>query len=516
MKQCKLCGKKGLFLKLTKEGTCYDCIRLNEINKRTEEAVRRLNKLNFDEKNLEDNIKKRKEDIEFLRNNKNSIILEYRKEMLQKYDDEINKKQYELNTIMSIFNDKEKLIFNSGETIKKNEKQIESLKQKIAKIKNLYDAIQYANEHMQEINYNALNIYLEEVKPTVEIKLHYMDVADLRKKYNENKKLIQEVLSKYESRYTTKANKTIYQIMVLALEAEIQNILVDLKYGRLEEGKQQVIDMTRKYISIACEGNQSIVNTLTSFIGQIESLYLKAVEIEYEYYTKKEKIKEEQRALREQLRQEALERKLLAEQQAQIEKEESKYITEIESLKTNLETVEDEKKTLLELRIKELEELLNNVQEKKEEIVNLQNGKAGYVYVISNLGSFGDDVFKIGMTRRLNPQERVDELGSASVPFPFDVHSFIFSDDAVELEHNLHITLNDRRVNRVNLRKEFFKVNIEELEEIVLKYDPTAEFKRTMLAEQFRQSLTAGDNKFIYDIEEEINEEIENEEEVLQ
>ena len=264
--------------------------------------------------------------------------------------------------------------------------------------------------------------------------------------------------------------------MVLALEAEIQNILVDLKYGRLEEGKQQVIDMTRKYISIACEGNQSIVNTLTSFIGQIESLYLKAVEIEYEYYTKKEKIKEEQRALREQLRQEALERKLLAEQQAQIEKEESKYITEIESLKTNLETVEDEKKTLLELRIKELEELLNNVQEKKEEIVNLQNGKAGFVYVISNLGSFGDDVFKIGMTRRLNPQERVDELGSASVPFPFDVHSFIFSDDAVELEHNLHITLNDRRVNRVNLRKEFFKVNIEELEEIVLKYDPTAEF----------------------------------------
>ena len=76
---------------------------------------------------------------------------------------------------------------------------------------------------------------------------------------------------------------------------------------------------------------------------------------------------------------------------------------------------------------------MSSVTQKREDIVNLQNGKAGNVYIISNLGSFGDNVFKIGMTRRLDPQERVDELGSASVPFGFDVHSFIFSDDAVGL-----------------------------------------------------------------------------------
>ena len=85
---------------------------------------------------------------------------------------------------------------------------------------------------------------------------------------------------------------------------------------------------------------------------------------------------------------------------------------------------------------------------KKEEISNLANGKAGNVYVISNLGSFGENIFKVGMTRRLNPQDRIDELGNASVPFKFDVHSFIFSDDAVGLENRLHTILDQRRVNR--------------------------------------------------------------------
>ena len=95
------------------------------------------------------------------------------------------------------------------------------------------------------------------------------------------------------------------------------------------------------------------------------------------------------------------------------------------------------------------------------------------------------------MTRRLEPQDRVDELGSASVPFKFDVHSFIFSDDAVALENKIAIEiLNNKRVNKVNMRKEFFKTSIDELEQIVNDIDPTAEFKRTILAEEYRQSLS--------------------------
>ena len=98
------------------------------------------------------------------------------------------------------------------------------------------------------------------------------------------------------------------------------------------------------------------------------------------------------------------------------------------------------------------------------------------------------------MTRRLDPQERVNELGSASVPFKFDVHSFIFSEDAVNLENKLHQALNDKRVNKVNLRKEFFYCDIEELEELVYSIDPTAEFNKTMLAEEYNQSLSTNEN----------------------
>lgn len=142
----------------------------------------------------------------------------------------------------------------------------------------------------------------------------------------------------------------------------------------------------------------------------------------------------------------------------------------------------------MKAKILELQGQLSNVTIKKDEITKLQNGKAGNVYIISNLGSFGENVFKIGMTRRTNPQERIDELGSASVPFRFDVHSFIFSDDAVGLENKLHSILNDKRVNKVNMRKEFFYASLDELESLVTELDPTAEFNRTMIAEEFRQS----------------------------
>ncbi|MBS5373038.1 GIY-YIG nuclease family protein [butyrate-producing bacterium] len=189
------------------------------------------------------------------------------------------------------------------------------------------------------------------------------------------------------------------------------------------------------------------------------------------------------------MREEAEERKLLEQQRKKIEQEEAKYQAEIEKANEALSNTEDEAQiATLKSKILELQGQLSDVTIKKDEISKLQNGKAGNVYVISNLGSFGENVFKIGMTRRMDPQERVDELGSASVPFKFDVHSFIFSDDAVNLENKLHTILNDKRVNKVNMRKEFFYSTLDELEALVNELDPTAEFNKTMLAEEFRQS----------------------------
>ncbi|RHT55086.1 GIY-YIG nuclease family protein [Clostridium sp. AM29-11AC] len=205
------------------------------------------------------------------------------------------------------------------------------------------------------------------------------------------------------------------------------------------------------------------------------------------------------------MREEAEERKALELQRKKIEQEESKYQSEIQKNIETLATATDDKLIAdLKAKILELQGQLSDVSLKKEEISKLQNGKAGNVYIISNLGSFGENVFKIGMTRRLNPQERVDELGSASVPFRFDVHSFIFSDDAVALENKLHSILNGKRVNKVNMRKEFFYSSLDELENLVNELDPTAEFNKTMLAEEFRQSQST-DTPYTTDYEDDLD-----------
>lgn len=117
------------------------------------------------------------------------------------------------------------------------------------------------------------------------------------------------------------------------------------------------------------------------------------------------------------------------------------------------------------------------------------NQKAGYVYIISNIGSFGKDVYKIGMTRRLEPMERVYELGDASVPFNFDVHAMIFTDDAPKLEAALHRAFEDRKLNMVNTRREFFNVTLDEIKEVIMNnYDKTVEFVDVPDASQYRIS----------------------------
>lgn len=420
-------------------------------------------------------------------------------EDFQKHLDSIDKSIAEKNSeCQNILNQLEEL---RSQEVKLN-KNVKTQTNKLNKSKELVKAINYTFD--KYLNYepsqstlrfpeNQLS-ELEEISPSVILKLHCMDIKDLRKAYRLNDKQIDSILQKYSARYTTKANQAIYKLMVIALRAELQNILYNLKYEKLDTSIGDVKKVTQKFLKVAAEGNQSIAGTLTKFIGEIEYLFINAVKIEYNYYVKKEQARQEQLAIREQMRQEAQERKALEAERKKVEKEESKYNTEIEKLQNQLQSASSSELEQLNARILQLQAQLSEVVLKKEDISNLANGKAGNVYVISNLGSFGENVFKIGMTRRLNPQDRVDELGNASVPFKFDVHSFIFSDDAVGLESKLHEMLNQKRVNKVNMRKEFFNVTIDELEELVTEIEPTAEFNRTMAAEEYRQSLSTTEN----------------------
>lgn len=481
MPKCSRCGRKGFFLKLT-NGLCDNCVSTVRMEQEQASLKAQMDELSaklLDQKALFEKIsndakadgvaKAKAENAELSTQN---LRLQEQNLLAQKTLDELQEKEA------------------------KSQKSAANAEQKVRRSKELLKAIQHANEvfgtenelpSVDDLVHGADDL----LRPTVTLTLQCLDMKDLRKRYRENEKNIQATFEKYKDRYTTKANIAIYRLMVIALSAELQNVLNNIGFGKLDDALHDIQEITKKYYVIAAEGNQSIAPTVKKFIGELDYYFQEAVRIEYEYYVQKERAREEQRAIREQMRQEAEERRELERQQKQIEKEESKYHDQISQLTEQMQQSADSDRTsLLKARIEELQKQLAAVAEQKDKIVELQNGKAGNVYVISNIGSFGEGVFKIGMTRRLEPMDRVNELGSASVPFPFDVHSMIFSDDAVSLETKLHHILNDQRVNKVNLRKEFFRVSLDDLEKLVGEIAPTAEFKRTALAEQYRQSLS--------------------------
>jgi len=135
-------------------------------------------------------------------------------------------------------------------------------------------------------------------------------------------------------------------------------------------------------------------------------------------------------------------------------------------------------------------------QNKQRAIARAQLTKSGFVYVISNIGSFGERVFKIGMTRRMEPMDRIDELSDASVPFPFDLHAMLYSDNAPELETTLHKLVQDRQVNLVNPRKEFYRdVDLEEIEAFVKNRGLSAQFIKIPEAKEYRETLAIRQKK---------------------
>ncbi len=493
MAKCKHCGKSGLFLKLT-DGLCQNCYSTMlmekeqaELKAKAEQEMATLQgQINFLQVDLKD-----KEAF------RQSIIDEAKAEALKEAEAEQAVLLEKIHAANLQLAEGQERLAASREEEAKLQKQVTAVTRKLQRGRELVKAVQHAQYQYEHGGHLSRVVELVDstenfITPTVQLDPQCLDMRELRKRYRQNEKAISECFDRYKDRYTTKGNIAIYRLMCIAMAAELQNILVGLRYDKLDDALAAVVKMTDKYLQIASDGNQSIAPTVKRFVGEIDYFYQEAVRIEHEYYVKKERVKEEQRAIREQMRLDAEERGELERQKKQIEKEESKYNDQIAHLREQMEAAGAEKAALYESRIAELQAQLAGVAEQKEKIATLQNGKAGNVYVISNLGSFGEDVFKIGMTRRLDPQERIDELGSASVPFPFDVHSMVFSNDAVSLETELHHILNDKRVNKVNLRKEFFKVSLEEIEALVAEIAPTAEFKRTMLAEQYRQSLSIG------------------------
>ena len=210
------------------------------------------------------------------------------------------------------------------------------------------------------------------------------------------------------------------------------------------------------------------------------ALKVEELRLTHEY---RERLKTEKEERSEMSRAEREERKLIAEAEA-AEREEVKYQALLEKARKEANGDGNRK------RIEGLEAALAEAHAASERARAMaEMTRSGYVYIISNVGSFGEDVVKIGLTRRLDPDDRVRELGDASVPFSFDTHAMIYSDAAPALEFALHKEFADRRINMSNFRKEFFRVSLDEVEEAVARLAPDASFFKDREAQEWHETM---------------------------
>lgn len=279
-------------------------------------------------------------------------------------------------------------------------------------------------------------------------------------------------------------NDTI-KLLIRSFNNECDYCVDNVKFNNVELGEKRIhqsFDACNKL------GRVMSVELSSKFL----SLKLDELHLAHEFQLKKQEEKEEARRLREELReQQKLEQEIRAARE-KIAKERKHFEAALQDLRARLEKAEseDERSAFL-LKITETE-ANKAALDAEEKVIDYreQNAKAGYVYVISNVGAFGEGVYKIGMTRRINPMERVDELGDASVPFWFDVHAMVFSNNAPALEAKLHEKFAQGRLNKINARKEFFRADIKEIETVIRSnFDAVVEVVHEAPAEQYRESL---------------------------
>ena len=275
----------------------------------------------------------------------------------------------------------------------------------------------------------------------------------------------------------------IQKLLMRSYNTECDETMRKVKYGNFDASEKRIKKSAEQISRLGKTLNISISDAYVDL--KIDELHLV-----FQYARAKEEEKEEKRLLREQEREEAKLKKEIEAERKRLMKEQLQYVKELANVSNQLLHCGDDERVALEEKMNRLQANVDEVEKGIADVDYRQaNIKAGYVYIISNIGSFGSDIYKIGMTRRLDPMERVNELGDASVPFRFDVHAMIFSDDAPKLEAALHNYFSDRKVNLVNQRREYFKCTLDEIKQAVKEnFDKTVEFIDVPDAEQYRIS----------------------------
>ncbi|WP_253905022.1 DUF4041 domain-containing protein [Arthrobacter sp. H14] len=262
------------------------------------------------------------------------------------------------------------------------------------------------------------------------------------------------------------------KLMLRAYNAEADNSIRSLRVGNVATAKRRL------------EASRAAIAKLGSLMemhisDEFHQLRLQEIELTADWLMKKQEEKEAEREERARLREEKRVERELAEDRARLDKERSHILNALEAIRASGKADSD-----LELRLVAIDEAIT------QNDFRTANIRAGYIYVISNRGAFGEDVVKIGLTRRLEPAERVSELSGAAVPFRFDIHTLFFSEDAVTLENELHKHFAARALNRANSRKEFFFASPAEVREVLTeKVGNLLEFREHAESTEYLQSF---------------------------
>lgn len=418
--------------------------------------------------------------------------------------DELDSKIAEKNAILSTVTEelaevialkgKEKELLGA---IKSQETEIEVATKKVYELninaENLDNEVQglmsYLDLYSQIDEFTSVGHY-EEPEYLFETSLRFAEqIKDIRQQQKDMiKDKIAITFPEYTVISTDKAfNKKILngqvKLMLTSFNIETDLLIANLKpsnFARtIERIEKLANNLEKNSATFECGFN-------TDYVG----LKFEECKLQYQYTLKKQEEITEQKLIREQIKEEQRAIKEYEKAIADAEKEEKLYRSLLEKARQELLELNDEERMVAENRIEALELQLAEAEAKEERAKSMaQQTRKGHVYVISNIGSFGENVYKIGLTRRLEPLDRVKELGDASVPFIFDVHAMIYVEDAPALESALHREFNKQRVNAVNFRKEFFNIDLDSIKDAVERIAGVeAEFKMTALAEDYYES----------------------------
>lgn len=454
MSKCIFCGRSGLTLKVDENRRCPDCAR------------------RFYEQKISETVANSKNDIANITHQ-----LDYWKSKYEELDASITP---EMRTAFGL---KQHLSELNADIDRRN-MEIESAANKLAALNKQIlvaeDTIEMESFSLYRPTYNFTTSAeykerLDEVRQRQKDMLKSGDAAKCSTKWTVNG-------SKTEGAKQTKNN---IKLFLRAFNVECESAIRDAKFNNFDRCTQR-IEKSFEQINDLGQANTIYINH--SYLN----LKMEELRLAYEYAQKKQQEKDEQAEIRRQQREQAKLDKEIAEARKAAEKERQHFEQALSNINAQIAACTDaERRAELETRRTEIRDGLDSVNGKLEDIDYRQtNQRAGYVYIISNIGAFGENVYKIGMTRRLDPMDRIDELGDASVPFYFDVHAMIFSEDAPALEAALHRAFENKRINKVNSRREYFRVTLDEIKAVVrANHDKSVEFIDVPAAEQYRESL---------------------------